>query len=150
MLTTGAYFMPEMPAGPGSSPPRRVEPDSFNRRVYSIVRRIPRGMVTTYGIIAQALGDPRKAREVGWALNAKPKGESAPAHRVVNREGKLSGGWAFGSPAVQRGLLEEEGVSFLQDGRVDLEGQLWRPGECEGIQPLKEPSLFDLFEEERE
>lgn len=106
----------------------RTEP-SFNQIVYEIVRRIPDGKVTTYGAIAAALGDPRKAREVGWALNSKPKDEPAPAHRVVNREGRLSGGWAFGSPDVQRGLLEADGVTFLPDGRVDLARHLWTPDE---------------------
>jgi methylated-DNA-protein-cysteine methyltransferase related protein len=142
--------MPDTPAGPETSPPSRTDPDSFNHRVYRIVRRIPRGMVTTYGTIAQALGDPRKAREVGWALNAKPKSESAPAHRVINREGRLSGGWAFGSPEVQRGLLVEDGVTFLPDGRVDLEQYLWQPEECDDAPQPREPSLFDLLEEERE
>ncbi len=106
----------------------RTEP-SFNQIVYEIVRRIPDGKVTTYGAIAAAMGDPRKAREVGWALNAKPKDEPAPAHRVVNREGRLSGGWAFGSPDIQRGLLEADGVTFLPDGRVDLARHLWTPEE---------------------
>ncbi len=101
--------------------------ESFNQQVYQIVRRVPLGKVTTYGLIAEALGDPRKAREVGWALYAKPADEPAPAHRVVNREGRLSGGWAFGGIPVQRGLLESEGVIFLPDGRVDLTRHLWQP-----------------------
>ncbi|MHB1161725.1 MAG: MGMT family protein [Chloroflexota bacterium] len=111
----------------------------FNHRVYEVAAAVPSGKVTTYGAIAAALGDPRKAREVGWALYAKPKEVAAPAHRVINREGKLTGGWAFGSPEVQRGLLEAEGVSFLADGRVDLEKHLWRPEGCcpdTGEQPL--------------
>lgn len=115
---------------------------SFNKMVYQVVRSIPRGMVTTYGSIAHALGDPRKAREVGWALNVKPKDEIAPAHRVVNREGTLSGGWAFGSPDIQRGLLEAEGVSFLPNGRVNLAAHLWRPDECEGANGSAQPSLL--------
>ncbi len=101
----------------------------FNRLVYALVDRIPRGMVTTYGALAMSLGDPRKAREVGWALHAKPKEVAAPAHRVVNREGRLSGGWAFGGQEVQRALLEAEGVTFLPDGRVDMARHLWDPGQ---------------------
>lgn len=101
--------------------------DSFNHLVYDIVRQVPSGRVTTYGAVAEALGDPRKAREVGWALNANPTDDRCPAHRVVNREGRLSGGWAFGSPDIQRDLLEAEGVTFLPDGRVDLERHLWKP-----------------------
>ncbi len=113
----------------------------FNALVYAVVRRVPHGKVTTYGAIAAHLGDPRKAREVGWALNVKPKDEPAPAHRVVNREGKLSGGWAFGSPDIQRGLLEAEGVTFLPDGRVDLSLHLWTPDEDGDAGPRQERLL---------
>lgn len=117
-------------SGSGDNPPQSAIPNPFNHRVYEVVARVPSGRVTTYGAIAAALGDPRKAREVGWALYAKPKEVASPAHRVINREGKLTGGWAFGSPEVQRGLLESEGVTFLPDGRVDLEKHLWRPEGC--------------------
>jgi methylated-DNA-protein-cysteine methyltransferase related protein len=103
------------------------DPTSFNRSVYAIVARIPRGHVTTYGAIARALGDPRKAREVGWAMAATPQGQNVPAHRVINSRGELSGAWAFGGYAVHRALLEAEGVQFLDDGRVDLERHLWIP-----------------------
>ncbi len=123
------------PAVPGSS-------DSFNQKVYEIVAQVPLGMVTTYGAIAAALGDPRKAREVGWALHAKPEGVDAPAHRVINREGRLSGGWAFGGPEVQRGLLEAEGVTFLDDGRVDLERHLWRAEGCADTDESHQSRLF--------
>ncbi len=99
----------------------------FNQRVYELVRLVPPGKVTTYGAIAGALGDPRKAREVGWALREMPDDVDAPAHRVVNREGRLSGGWAFGGPEVQRRLLAAEGVQFLPDGRVDMERHFWQP-----------------------
>jgi len=128
-----------------SSSASRESERAFNRRVYEIVQRIPCGMVTTYGAIAHALGDPRKAREVGWALYAKPKEVVAPAHRVVNRDGRLSGGWAFGSPEVQRGLLEAEGVRFLADGRVDLDGHLWWPARC--VDGPRQRSLFDPMED---
>ncbi len=103
-----------------------LEP-SFNQQVYAVVALVPYGMVTTYGLIAAALGDPRKAREVGWALASMPREVDAPAHRVVNRVGDLSGGWAFGGPEVQRALLEDEGVTFTADGRVDMRRHLWVP-----------------------
>ncbi|MCL4464745.1 MAG: MGMT family protein [Chloroflexi bacterium] len=99
----------------------------FNARVYALVRLVPEGKVTSYGALAAALGDPRKAREVGWALKATPEGLDVPCHRVVNREGALSGGWAFGGPEVQRHLLELEDVRFLPDGRVDMVRHFWRP-----------------------
>ncbi len=109
-----------------------TEAVSFNQRVYALVALVPEGKVTTYGAIAAALGDPRKAREVGWALQGMPKEVHAPAHRVVNREGRLSGGWAFGGLEVQRRLLEDEGIAFLPDGRVDLAAHLWSPEPAAG------------------
>lgn len=79
----------------------------------------------TYGGMARMLGEPHRAREVGWALFSNPLGRALPAHRVVNAQGSLSGGWAFGGDSVQRRLLEAEGVRFLRDGRVDLSACLW-------------------------
>jgi methylated-DNA-protein-cysteine methyltransferase-like protein len=101
---------------------------SFPRRVYAIVRRVPRGRVITYGAIASVLGDPRKARQVGWAMAATPAHKPRiPAHRVINARGELSGGAAFGGYEIQRAKLEAEGVVFEPDGRVDLERFLWLP-----------------------
>ena len=103
---------------------------TFYARVYDLVRQVPPGKVTTYGTLALALGRPHWARQVGWALAALPTlnvGEPVPAHRVVNAQGALSGGWAFGAPEVQRGLLEEEGVEFDAQERVLLDRYLWVP-----------------------
>jgi methylated-DNA-protein-cysteine methyltransferase-like protein len=101
---------------------------SFAQQVYSLVRRVPRGKVITYGAIARLLGDPRKAREVGWAMAARTvHSPPLPAHRVINARGELSGGPAFGGYEVQRGLLEADGVIFMPDGRVDLDTYLWLP-----------------------
>lgn len=99
----------------------------FPDRVYEVVARIPYGRATTYGAIARALGNPRGAREVGWALNAVPEGSPLPCHRVVDREGRLSGGWAFGHPEIMAGRLEDEGVPFLEQYRVDLSLCHWDP-----------------------
>ena len=88
---------------------------------------IPEGKVTTYGTIALAMGLPGRARQVGAALAALPDHVSVPAHRVVNRSGVLTGEHAFGPPGVMRSLLENEGVTFLDDGRVDLRRHLWDP-----------------------
>jgi len=101
---------------------------SFPRQVYAIVGRVPRGRVITYGAIASVLGDPRKARQVGWAMAATPRDRpKIPAHRVINARGELSGGPAFGGYEIQRRMLEAEGVVFGADGRVDLERYLWLP-----------------------
>ena len=96
----------------------------FYRTVYRMVRAIPRGRVTTYGSIARALGMPFGARQVGWALAAL-EDDHVPAHRVVNARGGLSPRSGFGTPAVQRALLERDGVIFGPDGRVSLERYLW-------------------------
>lgn len=96
---------------------------SFEEQVYEVVRGVPPGRVTTYGTIARLLGHWRAARRVGWALHRCPDG--VPAHRVVNAEGRLSGGWAFGAPAIQRALLEEEGVAFVSEEHCDLAAHVW-------------------------
>lgn len=104
------------------------EPGSpFVEKVYELARAIPSGRVTTYGALARALGQPARSREVGWALGALREGHTVPAHRVVNADGVLSGGWAFGSPEVQRSLLEAEGIRFDERGNVPLEAFLWLP-----------------------
>lgn len=93
----------------------------FNERVYDIVRQIPRGKVATYGQIARLIGHPKSARVVGWALHNNPDSNNIPCHRVVNSQGKISSGYAFGGPNVQRELLENEGIVFDQFGKIDLE-----------------------------
>ena len=97
----------------------------FNQQVHALVRKVPPGRVITYGTIAGVLGDPRKAREVGWALHRCPN--DVPAHRVVNHRGELSGRRAFGHPWHQQRLLEDEGVEFDVHGRCDLKRYLWLP-----------------------
>jgi methylated-DNA-protein-cysteine methyltransferase-like protein len=99
----------------------------FANKVYEVVGRIPRGRVTTYGAIARSLGEARLARMVGWVINAPPPELQLPCHRVVNRTGRLSGGWHFGHPDVMRDLLLAEGVSFVDDYQVDLKRHFWEP-----------------------
>lgn len=99
--------------------------DSFNDRVYRFVREIPRGQVSTYGRIAEACGSPRASRAVGTALHNNPTPVVTPCHRVVNREGRLAPGFAFGGPDIQRALLEAEGVEVSPEGYVDLERHLF-------------------------
>ncbi|MFN8592680.1 MAG: MGMT family protein [Thermomicrobiales bacterium] len=94
-------------------------------RIFSIVAAIPFGRVTTYGAIARAIGVPRGARAVGWALHQA--GPELPCHRVVNRVGFLSGGWHFGHPDVMAGRLEAEGVPFVAPYQVDITAVFWLP-----------------------
>jgi methylated-DNA-protein-cysteine methyltransferase-like protein len=93
---------------------------SFFAQVYEVVCRVPQGKVATYGQIARILGQPRSARTVGWALRSMPEDSEAPWQRVVNSKGTVS--FRPGSPgaAIQQALLEEEGVVFDQEGRIDL------------------------------
>ncbi len=98
---------------------------SFFDRVYEYVARVPRGKVVTYGQVAAAIGAPRCARQVGWALHVNPQPGIIPCHRVVNREGRLAPAFAFGGTDAQARLLEAEGVK-VRDGFVDLEKYLWR------------------------
>jgi len=97
----------------------------FFQRVYEIVARIPRGKVVTYGQVAAALGDPRQARTVGWAMRSAPEWLDIPWHRVVNSSGGISTRYAAGELNIQRKLLEDEGVVFNEDGRLDLKRYRW-------------------------
>lgn len=96
-----------------------------NERVWAVVNRIPRGRVATYKQIAQqaALPGPTGPRQVGYALAALAEGSSIPWHRVVNVAGRVS---PRDSSALQRELLEAEGVGFGLDGAIDLERYGWR------------------------
>lgn len=87
--------------------------------VYAIVKKIPKGYVTTYGSIALAMGRPRQAQMVGWALHVNPYPGVVPCHRVVNARGELSPAFAIGGENAQRDLLLAEGVTFTSDGTVD-------------------------------
>lgn len=101
--------------------------DNFFERVYEVARRIPYGKVTSYGAIAKAIGSARSARMVGWAMNASHGREDIPAHRVVNRNGLLSGKHHFGSVNLMQQLLENEGVRVKDNQIVDLQKHFWQP-----------------------
>jgi len=100
---------------------------SFFERVYLLVQRIPRGKVASYGQIAALLGHPRAARTVGWALNAltPARAGEVPWQRVINHAGRISISRADLDAAVQRQLLEEEGVEFDARGEVDMRRFGW-------------------------
>jgi methylated-DNA-protein-cysteine methyltransferase-like protein len=101
----------------------------FFERVYEVVRRVPYGKVTTYGTIARLLGAARSARTVGYAMNAAHALEDVPAHRVVNRNGMLTGKHHFGGINTMQQLLEAEGHIIINDEIQDFDSVLWSPNE---------------------
>lgn len=104
------------------------ETDSFFKRVYQIARLIPFGRVTTYGAIALYLGSKGSARMVGWAMNAcHHEKEAVPAHRVVNRQGILTGKHHFGGSQVMHDLLESEGITIVENQIINFEKVFWDP-----------------------
>ena len=94
--------------------------NAFDQQVYDLVAQIPRGKVSSYGQIARVLCRPRAAREVGRAMRFCPP--HLPWQRVVMRDGSIAAG---GDPAMRRRMLEDEGVAFLPDGRVDMDACRW-------------------------
>ncbi len=102
---------------------------SFFQDVYDVVRQIPRGRVSSYGAIANYLGTKLSARMVGWAMNAagtaKPK---VPAHRVVNRNGMLSGKHHFATPTLMEELLQKEKIIVKDEKIIDFKTHFWDPG----------------------
>lgn len=100
---------------------------NFFARVYAVAQQIPYGKVTTYGAIARAIGSAGSARMVGWAMNAAHNNDSIPAHRVVNRNGLLTGKHHFEGTNLMQQLLESEGVTVVDNEVQDLEKHLWIP-----------------------
>lgn len=97
----------------------------FYEAVYRLARCIPSGRVMTYGQVAVILGHPRGARAVGYAMRACP--EDVPWQRVINRHGGISPGGDPERPALQRTMLDAEGVHFAADGACDLARYRWEP-----------------------
>ncbi|MGB4204492.1 MAG: MGMT family protein [Bacteroidales bacterium] len=113
---------------PNPDMPANKHDDSFFSKVYEITQLIPFGRVTSYGAIAAYLGTRGSARMVGWALNASHFNSGAiPAHRVVNRNGVLTGKHHFGGQKVMQQLLESEGIKVENDQIVDFEKVFWDP-----------------------
>lgn len=102
--------------------------NGFFHLVYEVVRQIPKGRVSTYGAIAAVLGTRLSARMVGWAMNGahqvKPK---VPAHRVVNRNGMLTGKHHFSTPEKMQELLEKEGIMVKEDQVIHFKEIFWDP-----------------------
>src|SRR5687767_570271 len=108
--------------------------ENFFELVYEVARQIPKGRVTSYGAIAEALGTKLSARMVGWAMNGahriRPK---VPAHRVVNRNGMLTGKFHFATPTEMEEKLKKEGIDVKKDKVVDFEKLFWDPREFENL-----------------
>ena len=99
----------------------------FFENVYSVVKKIPFGKVTTYGAIAKYLGSSKSARVVGWAMNASHLNKDIPAHRVVNRKGLLTGKHHFDGTNLMQQLLESEGIIIIENQIQELEKVFWDP-----------------------
>lgn len=102
--------------------------DDFFTRVYTVTKLIPYGRITSYGAIARYLGSGRSARMVGWALNAcHTRYDFIPAHRVVNRNGLLTGKRHFGNSTTMEQLLANEGIVVEDDRIVNFREKYWDP-----------------------
>lgn len=97
------------------------------RRIYDVVRRIPKGRVATYGQVAKLAGFGEHARLVGYALHALPRGTRVPWFRVINAKGEISVDLGGHGEMIQRHLLEEEGIVFDSAGRILLAQYRWLP-----------------------
>lgn len=105
----------------------KSETDFFDM-VFQVVRLIPKGKVTSYGAIAKYLGAARSSRMVGWAMNAShTQKKKVPAHRVVNRNGELTGKHHFATPYQMQELLEKEGIKVVKDKIKNFEKHFWDP-----------------------
>jgi len=106
-----------------------MKESNFFERVYIVAKKIPYGRVTSYGAIARYLGAERSARMVGWAMNASHGQEDIPAHRVVNRNGLLTGKTHFEGTNLMQQLLENEGIEVKNNQIKDFESLFWNPQE---------------------
>ena len=100
---------------------------NFFERVYQVVRQIPYGKVTSYGAIAKYIGAAKSARMVGYAMKNASNLEDVPAHRVVNRNGILTGKHHFGGTSLMQQLLESEGVVVQDDKIQNFKQVFWDP-----------------------
>jgi methylated-DNA-protein-cysteine methyltransferase-like protein len=106
----------------------KTDEESFFEKVYDVVRQIPFGKVTSYGAIARCIGSPQSSRMVGWAMNGSHTiSPYVPAHRVVNRNGMLTGKNHFAGIEVMQELLKAEGIEVCDDKIVNFEAHFWDP-----------------------
>lgn len=99
----------------------------FFEQVYLVVKEIPKGKVTSYGAIAKYLGSSRSSRVVGWAMNNAHTNPEIPAHRVVNRNGQLTGKMHFSNPFEMEEKLKSEGIKVKNDTIIDFKKYFWNP-----------------------
>jgi len=99
----------------------------FFEQVYQVVKLIPKGRVTSYGAIGNYLGARKSARMVGWAMNASHAHFDIPAHRVVNRNGILSGKFHFEKEFTMQEKLESEGITVVKDQIQNFKIIFWDP-----------------------
>ena len=105
-----------------------MEEITFFQKVFEVVKLIPAGKVTSYGAIARYLGSGGSSRMVGWAMNSSHHNlQNIPAHRVVNRNGLLTGKHHFGGPDIMKQLLESEGVVLNGDQILNFDSVFWDP-----------------------
>jgi methylated-DNA-protein-cysteine methyltransferase-like protein len=118
--TRGGYAM-------NAATARRADgqPVGTYARIYAVVRRIPRGKVANYGLVARLAGLPGRARQVGYAMYALPPGSRVPWQRVINARGTVSRRRVPGAELTQRMLLEKEGVRFGPGGRISFDRYGW-------------------------
>ena len=101
----------------------------FFQMVFEVVKLIPSGRATSYGAIANYLGAKSGSRMVGWAMNSAHSNPEIPAHRVVNRNGLLTGKMHFNSPSLMQELLEKEGIKVVDDKIENFSLIFWNPSE---------------------
>jgi methylated-DNA-protein-cysteine methyltransferase-like protein len=107
---------------------KQKESSDFFSRVYEVTKLIPYGRITSYGAIAHYLGSGRSARMVGWALNVSHNNpDFLPAHRVVNRNGLLTGKHHFGNSSTMQQLLQNEGIIIEDDQIINFSEKFWDP-----------------------
>ena len=104
-----------------------MDSKDFFQKVYKVVKMIPSGRVSTYGLIAKYLGSTKSSRLVGYAMNASHQNSEIPAHRVVNRVGLLTGKHHFSGTTLMKDLLESEGVKIQNDRVVNFKKVVWDP-----------------------
>jgi methylated-DNA-protein-cysteine methyltransferase-like protein len=123
----------------------QIDEPAYRKRVYDLVKQIPRGRVMTYGQIAMILGEAYTARTVGYVMHGAADG--VPWQRVINSKGKISTGRLSIPVNLQQSMLEQEGVVFSPKGKCDLDKYQWWP---KGFEPLDDQiSLFESDQPQR-